>query len=132
MAKIKNDPRYKTLREGGLDHESAVSVLGLSDANPGKPEKLTKKQRKAAEALLEAQADERSEDEKAVDAAGFKFTSGRVYFDGTGSMVEAVVRVTKGGKSEIVNTSGNGRTKAVLVTRTESGDVSVQNLAAQV
>ena len=38
------------------------------------------------------------------------------------AIVEAQVRVIKTGKPEIVSSSGVGRTKAVLIQRTESGD----------
>jgi hypothetical protein len=94
---------------------------------------LTKKQAKEVLAALAGEAtvvaDPKAVLEQAVEAAGFAYTSGRVYFGPDGAMIEAVVRVLKTGTPEIVATSGNGRTKAVQVTRTASGDASVQNLA---
>lgn len=57
---------------------------------------------------------------------GFTHTKGRVY--ATGSILEAAARVLKGGKPEVVTSSGVGRTKAVVIFRESSGDVAIQNL----
>ena len=64
--------------------------------------------------------------EALVAQRGLAFSKGRVYVNG--SIAEAIVRVLKGGGPEVVDSSGVGRVAAVLVSRQESGDVSVQNL----
>lgn len=64
--------------------------------------------------------------EALVAERGFTFTKGRVY--ATGTLAEAIVRVLKNGKPEIVPSSGVGRTKGVLVYKLDSGDVALQNL----
>lgn len=61
-----------------------------------------------------------------VEAQGLTFTKGRVYL--TADAVEAMVRVRKTGSPEIIQSSGVGRTKAVLFFRMDSGDVAAQNL----
>ena len=112
---LKDNPTYQAL----------VEVLGS--------EKKAKKAHKrlAAQVVEEApakSAKEAAKEEVAefVSSQGFSFTRGRVYV--TGTVIEAQARVLRTGKAEIVRTSGVGRTKAVLVTREESGDVALQNL----
>lgn len=62
-----------------------------------------------------------------VAQAGFVPVRGRVY--ATPEIIEAQVRVLKTGKPEVVRTSGEHRTKAVVIYRTDDGTtVAVQNL----
>jgi len=65
--------------------------------------------------------------EELVEAHGLTFTKGRVYL--TADAAEAIVRVRKTGSPEILQSSGVGRTKAVVLFRTDSGDVACQNLS---
>ena len=64
--------------------------------------------------------------EALVEEKGYTFTKGRVY--GGVTLAEAIVRVHKTGSPQIVQSSGVGRTKGVLVYKEESGDVALQNL----
>lgn len=61
-----------------------------------------------------------------VEEHGLTFTKGRVYV--TPDATEAIVRVRKTGSPEIIQSSGVGRTKALVLFRTDSGDVAIQNL----
>lgn len=92
----------------GMSVEQAERALGL-DVAATPPAPLTSKER--GEALKEAQ--------------GFSPLRGRVYV--TSEVLAAAARVQASGDPEIVATSGAGRTKAVLLVREESGDVSIQN-----
>jgi hypothetical protein len=103
---VKDDPRAQLIA-AGFTPEQADGILGTSGGT--------------------ADADEVSEADALVEASPYKFAKGRVYVNS--SIVEGVVRVIKTGKPEIVTTSGTGRTKAVLLVRQDSGDVSIQNLA---
>jgi len=62
--------------------------------------------------------------EALVAKHGLSFARGRVYINAT--TIEAQARVLKTGTPQIVESSTKGR--AVLVERTETGDVLVQNL----
>jgi hypothetical protein len=66
--------------------------------------------------------------DRLVASKGYQYSKGRVYL--SKSTLEAAARTLKSGRSQIVSTSGVGRTKALLLSKTETGDVSVQNLAA--
>ena len=68
--------------------------------------------------------------EALVEKAGLAFTKGRVYV--TPDIIEACVRVRKTASPEVVTSSGVGRTAAVLIFKTEGGDVALQNLAKPV
>lgn len=63
--------------------------------------------------------------DRLVAEAGLAHARGRVYVSPT--IIEATVRVSKGGSPEVVATSGVGRTTHVVVFRTEGGDVALQN-----
>lgn len=65
--------------------------------------------------------------EALVEQHGLAFTKGRVYV--TPDIIEAAVRVRKTASPEVVTSSGVGRTAAVLVFKTDGGDVAIQNLA---
>ena len=107
----KVDPQVQKLIDAGFTKADAEKALaGESEAKPEAKKPTTSKER--AEALVEKR--------------GFSYAKGRVY--ATTALAEAIVRVHKGGKAEIVASSGVGRTKAVLVYREESGDVALQNL----
>lgn len=107
-AEIKGDPRIQELVAAGFSEEDAKAAL--------------------TEAPAEAAAEptKKEQDAALVEKAGYTFTKGRVY---TGvEHAEAIVRVHRTGKTEIVQSSGVGRTKAVLVAKEESGDIALQNL----
>lgn len=106
----KVDPRVQTLLDAGFTEEEATAALAEKAAPVEKAAPATSKER--GDQLREKQ--------------GFEYAKGRVY--ATGTLAEAIVRVLKSGKPEIVASSGVGRTKAVLVYREESGDVTLQNL----
>ncbi|NUS02007.1 MAG: hypothetical protein HOV97_05520 [Nonomuraea sp.] len=128
------DPRLAGLIHGGFTEEQARKILGDQDAAPkGKKGKKKGKKAKASAAIkaevAEVVAASMSPKERAealVAEKGLTFTRGRVYV--TPTMIEALARVTKTGKAEIVQASGVGRTTAVLIYKEESGDVAVQNL----
>lgn len=135
---------YKQLIAVGASDEQAKRLLAAKAAKTEAPKPAPKPQpnfEKLADELgltvdevkaalnepeVEADAPTESTPEDLVAAAGFTFTKGRVYVNK--DVVEGIARVLTTGSTEIIRTSGNGRTKAVLVTRLESGDASVQNL----
>lgn len=105
------DPRVAQLMETGLFTQAEAEAAVAEQAAPVEaPAPQTSKQK--AEALAESK--------------GYTYARGRIY--ATTALAEAIVRVHKGGKPEIVQSSGVGRTKAVLVYKEESGDVALQNL----
>jgi hypothetical protein len=106
------DPRIQALVDKGFTVEQAE--LALSDVEA------------TVEAVVEAPVTEKDKADALVTERGFGYAKGRVY--ATPLLAEAVVRVHRGGKAEIVPSSGVGRTKAVLVYREDSGDVALQNL----
>lgn len=65
--------------------------------------------------------------EALVAERGLAFAKGRVYVGS--AHAEAIVRVLRTGTPEIVQSSGVGRTVAVLVYKEESGDAALQNLS---
>lgn len=120
------------------DRETAYEAYQAVNAPAEKPEvtpdttvslEKTPKQKKAKKdkaQKVEKIVTTKDTVEALVEARGFGFARGRVYV--TGEIVEASVRVLKGGSPEIVKTSGNGRISAVAIFATESGDCAVQNL----
>ena len=109
------DANVQLLVNSGLSVEQARQVLSAQvEAAPEEPKTLTPEE--VGEAL--------------VAQHGYTFAKGRVY--GGTALAEAIVRVTRTGSPEIVQSSGVGRTKALLVTRKESGDVAIQNLTKPV
>jgi hypothetical protein len=100
------NPRVQQLLDAGF----TVTQAKLALAAPVEATVLSSKER--GEALVAKQ--------------GLTFTKGRVY--GGPVLAEAIVRVHKTGKPEIVKSSGAGRTAGVLVYKEESGDVAQQNL----
>jgi hypothetical protein len=129
---VKATKKYKALIAVGLSPEQAMKALSPEPVKDDPRAQLiaagfTPEQ---ADGILGASgdtADEVSEADALVEASPYKFAKGRVYVNS--SIVEGVVRAIKTGKPEIVTTSGTGRTKAVLLVRQDSGDVSIQNLA---
>lgn len=111
------DSRVAELVKAGFKEDEAIAALAAGDAAEAP----------AAEAEKPAPKTSKEKAEALVDKQGYGFTSGRVYANG--AVAEAIVRVLRKGKPEIVQTSGVGRTKAVLVWREDSGDVAVQNLS---
>lgn len=108
----KVDARVQQLLDAGFTQEEAEAALTEAPEAPVEAAVPTKKEQDAA----------------LVEKHGYVFTKGRVY---TGvEHAEAIVRVHRTGKTEIVQSSGVGRTKAVLVSKEESGDVALQNLTA--
>lgn len=108
------DPRIQELVDAGFSRDKAVAALTADEPAEVKVEapKAPKTAKEKADALVEKK--------------GLAYAKGRVYT--TTDIIEAQVRVMRSGKAEIVQSSGVGRTKAVLVTREESGDVALQNL----
>lgn len=145
--RIKSTSKYKALIAVGLDEAAAMKVLTGAKQNaevdklvaagftPEDAERILANGYTAIEPVAEtvtepaktAKETATEYNEALVAQNGRTFARGRVYINE--AVVEGVVRVLKTGSSEIVNTSGVGRTKAVLVAREESGDVSIQNLA---
>ena len=112
-ASTKNDPRFIEL----------VAILGSEDKAL---EAFDRLQAVTTPATPAAAAPVKSKADKLVEKHGYGYAKGRVY--ATPTLAEAIVRVHRNGKPEIVQSSGVGRTKAVLVSKQESGDVSLQNL----
>lgn len=98
----------------------AVSLVKDEAAIAKAKKKAAKKAKKVKALTVNEQV------EALVENKGFKFARGRVYV--TGEIVEASVRVLKGGSPEIVRTSGTGRITAVAIFRTDNGDAALQNL----
>lgn len=147
---VKRTKKYRALVDNGVAPEIAVTICEADLANktpeapaPVKADPLADLvaagwSPEIAQAIIDSGAtatdtapveeqDTRTEAERLVAESGFDYTKGRVYV--TPSIVKAVIRVTESGRPEIVPTSGAGRTKAVLLNRTESGDTFIQNLA---
>jgi hypothetical protein len=120
FAPATTDPRAEAIAaliKGGWTGPEAVRLLtenAAAEAAVVAPKPLTSKE--VADAM--------------VAEAGYIHIKGRVY--GTGSTIEALVRVLKTGKPEIVQSSGVGRTSAVVISREASGDFSIQNLMTEV
>lgn len=106
------DPRFQALIDKGFTPEDAQLALADVEAT--------------VEAVVEAPLTEKDKADALVSERGFGYAKGRVY--ATPLLAEAIVRVHRGGKAEIVPSSGVGRTKAVLVYKEDSGDVAMQNL----
>ena len=107
------DSRVQELMAAGFSEEEAKAALADEAPKPkaeAKPVAKTSKERA----------------EELVADKGYDFTKGRVY--GGVTLAEAIARVFRSGKPEIVQSSGIGRTKGVLVYKEESGDVALQNL----
>lgn len=135
--RVRSTKAYKDLLAAGLSDKKALKALGRTDVTPlakGTKTKarvavelpLGKKGGKKAKATKAEPEAKPSKEERLVAKAGKAFTRGRTYSNP--AIIEAQVRVHKTGKPEVVPTSGVGRISAVLITRTESGDVAVQNL----
>lgn len=111
------DPRIQALMDAGFSAEDAARALA-TPAAPAAPvaPPAPKTSKEVATALYEAQ--------------GFTPVRGRLYAGP--ELAEAIVRVYKTGKPEIVASSGVGRTKAIVAYKEASGDVALQNLAVAV
>lgn len=144
MANVKNTKKYKGLLAAGFTEEQALSFL--SPAQDPKVAALVaagfdveQATRLAAGqystpagvgAVLAAPVTSKDKADALVAQAGYAHTKGRVYV--TGAILEAAARVIKGGEPEVVQTSGVGRTKAVVIFREDSGDAAIQNLVVPV
>lgn len=110
------DPRIAELVAVGFTEAQAKAALVEGEAvvaeAPAPAPKVPTTSKERGEALREKQ--------------GYGYAKGRVY--GGPALAEAIVRVHKTGKPEIVESSGVGRTKAVLVYKEDGGDVAQQNL----
>lgn len=128
---IKRTKKYKALLAVGLTDEKAQGVMNPASTSPLDILLEGGWNEDEARAILAGGTVEPDEPldpaEALVESSPYSYTKGRVYV--TTSIIEACVRVIKTGKPEIVKTSGNGRTKAVLIKREDSGDASIQNLA---
>lgn len=116
LAEPEPEPEVNPLQpllDAGFTQEEAQAILASGNTEPT-----------AEEAKPEPTAQELAE--ALVVEKGFDFARGRVYV--TPDMIESAVRVRKTGAAEIIASSGAGRTKAVLLFRTESGEVALQNL----
>lgn len=137
-AKIKNDPQFQTLL--AVFNDDAKALEAFNRIQP-KPESDTRAaQLRAAgftaeqvelalaEEAVEVEVPPTNKEiaEALVTDRGFTWAKGRVYAGPL--LAEAIVRCHRGGKAEIVPSSGVGRTKGVLVYKEESGDVALQNL----
>jgi len=131
------DDALAGLVAGGFTEEQATKILADRDAQakPAKKGKGKKGKKAKASAAIKAEVAEvvaasmspKERAEALVAQNGLTFTRGRVYV--TPAIIEALVRVTKTGKPEVITASGVGRVAAVLVYKEESGDVAVQNLS---
>jgi len=108
--------RKNTQPEPELDATATLLAAGFSEEE-------------AAEALAAEAVEAKNPADALVEKQGYKHTKGRVY--GGPALAEAIVRVHKTGKPEIVASSGKGRVAAVVVFKTESGDVAQQNLTKE-
>lgn len=126
VAPVEVDPRIEALKDGGFTEEQARNII----AGDGKAKKKGGKKGKKAKAETPAALTAKQVAEALVAERGMTFARGRVYV--TPPMIEALARVTKNGKAEVVQASGVGRVAAVLVYKETSGDVAVQNLAKPV
>ncbi len=113
------DERLADLIAGGFSEAEAREILATHDGAPASP---------APAPVVEPPKPATSQDlaEALVEASPFKFSKGRVYVGG--DAIEAQVRVRKTGKPEIIAASGVGRTTAMVLFRTETGEVAIQNL----
>jgi len=102
------DARVQKLLDAGLTAEEAATALA------------------DVETVLEAPVTEKEKAEALMVERGFTWAKGRVY--ATPALAEAIIRVHRGAKAQVVPSSGVGRTKAVLVYKEASGDVVLQNL----
>jgi len=112
-----------------------VAALGSEEAalvayNAAEALRVGEGPTKTAKVTEPASLTSKEKGETLVAQQGLTFTKGRVY--GGPSLAEAIVRVHKTGKPEVVKSSGVGRTKAVLVYKEESGDIAQQNLCEPV
>ena len=107
-----DDPVAQLMAHGFTEEQARLSLAtDAAEKVESAPKPLTSKER--GEAL--------------VAERGLTFTKGRVY--GGGALAEAIVRVGRTGKPEVVQSSGVGHTVGQLVYKEESGDVAIQNLA---
>lgn len=113
---------YASLIAADLSDKKALKALGVTK-DPAKPAKGKAAKKAAAKT---AAAKPVSATDKVVAKAGLVYGRGRVYV--TGDAIEAAARVRKGGSPEVVTSSGVGRAAAVVVFKTESGDVAIQTL----
>lgn len=122
------DPRIATLIQDGLFTVEQAERIIAGDGSTKKKGKKGKGKKAKAEAPVELTPKQVAE--ALVAERGMTFARGRVYV--TPAIIEALARVTKNGKAEVVQASGVGRVAAVLVYKETSGDVAVQNLAKPV
>lgn len=154
-ARIRATPQYKALRSIlGADGKARFSapvalakVKALMCPDPEAPTTTSDKQElidagfspeHAAEALAEVEsatvesiveAKPKSPKDLAdelVASQGLRHTRGLVYTNT--AIIEAQARVMKTGSPEVHKTSGIGHTKAVVVYKSDSGEVAVGNL----
>lgn len=147
VAGAKRTKMYKALIAVGLDESAALVELGFEIAQPADPNDAARATLLAAgikperiEEILNAKATQGAPVEAAkpvkltskelgnqlVTERGLDFTNGRVY--GGSQTAEAIVRVLKTHKPEIVESSGEGRTAGVLVFLQADATVALQNL----
>lgn len=149
VASLRKNKQFQTLVAVLGDEESAK--IAFDKVHPeAAPVKKAKKAKKSAEDELvaagftpeqakQALADEPEDDlppaaaltdkergAALVEEKGYGYAKGRVY--GNPALAEAIVRVHRSGGAEIVQSSGAGRTAAMLVYREETGDIAIQNL----
>lgn len=110
-----SDPAQDLL-DAGFSQDEVDAIIGAG-ATPEVEAVVAKPVAKTSQELGEA----------LVEQHGLAFTKGRVYV--TPDIIEAAVRVRKTASPEVVTSSGVGRTAAVLVFKTDGGDVAIQNLA---
>lgn len=148
LAAVRRTKKFKTLIAVGMDETKALKYLG----HPVATEPDTKLAELVAAGFTEAEAQQalglaseastavvtpptieapkvltsKDQGDQLVEAQGLEFAKGRVYV--TPDTIEAAVRVRKTGKPEIIASSGAGRTAAVLLFKTDNGDVALQNL----
>jgi hypothetical protein len=144
IANIKRTKKFKALLAVGLDEDTALKHLGHRVADPttaaiaelvaagftevqaksivGGSAAPTEPAKAAASKVLTS----KEHGEVLVEERGLAFARGRTY--GNTNTAEAIVRVLKTGKPEIIQSSGVGRVAAVLIYREDSGDFALQNL----
>jgi hypothetical protein len=111
------NPNVVNLTAAGFTPEEIAKILDEAETEAAAPE--------APEAKVKLVTSKEKGD-ALVAERGLKFAKGRVYLTPDGA--EAFVRVRKTGTPEIIQSSGAGRTAAVLFFKTDTGDVALQNL----
>jgi hypothetical protein len=139
-AALKNNPQFQALVATlGSEEKAKVAFERLRPTAPKVDPRVAElmaagfTEDEAKAALTEAPAEVEAKVE--VDPAdalrekkGYAFAKGRVY--STSALIEAQARVLRSGKPEIVvgRLTAGEKQRAVLVSKLESGDLSLQNL----